>query len=83
MVCGSCHEDFAPINYPQAVQTTGDLTAFKLRRGMLQTYVENGWMPPNNTLTAEERKGLWKSLVREHFDAESMTGTFVDWLKGR
>jgi hypothetical protein len=82
MNCGSCHQEFAPINYPQAVQTKGDLAAFKRKEGMLQTYVENGWMPANNDLTPAERKGLWRSLVKEYFDAETQTGTLIDWLKG-
>lgn len=82
MNCGSCHEDFAPINYPQAVQTKGDLTAFKRKEGMLRTYVENGWMPLNNDLTPAERKGLWRSLIKGYFDAENQSGTLIDWLKG-
>lgn len=82
MACGKCHQDFAPINYPQSVRTQGDLTAFQNHVGLGQTYVEKGWMPPGNTLSPEERKALWKCLMQDYFDPVRRDGVLVRWLRG-
>lgn len=83
MKCAGCHESFAPINYLEAVRSDRDLKGVKTKRGIAQTFVEKGWMPPNNDLTPEERKVLWCSVTREYFDPVTRTGVLIDWLKGR
>ncbi|HWD39948.1 MAG TPA: hypothetical protein VG944_13955 [Fimbriimonas sp.] len=82
MVCSSCHDGFAPINYPQAVRTWGDVNAFERKMGLVQTYVEGGYMPPKSTLTPAERHALWECLMKQYFDPATETGTLIDWLKG-
>lgn len=82
MKCGSCHEDFARLNFPQPLTTSRDVRALKTHRSLMQTYIEEGWMPPRNDLTTEERTALWRCLSKEYLDPGKMTGAFVDWLKG-
>lgn len=81
MNCAQCHDHFAPINFLQAVRSDRDVEALLGGRGMVQTYIEKGWMPPNNNLTAEERTALWKCLLTEYLDAKTGTGLFASWLK--
>ena len=84
MNCAKCHDDFAKIDYLQAVRSNRDVLAFsKLRQGMVQTYIEKGWMPPGIPLTPDQRHSLWNCLMKEYFDLNTRTGLFVDWLKGK
>lgn len=78
MNCAVCHT----INFPQAVRTQGDQKAFKSHMGLVQSYVENGWMPPNNDLSPAERRQLWQNLLKEYFDPSQKSGLLIDWLKG-
>jgi hypothetical protein len=82
MNCARCHDDFAKINYIQAVRS--DFGTFKLGQGIPQTYIEKGWMPPitGNSLNPDERHVLWVCLMRQYFDPQKQSGVFVDWLKG-
>jgi hypothetical protein len=83
MNCASCHNDFAKINYLQAVRSNRDVKAFESGKGIVQTYIEKGWMPPRNTLSQNERTALWKCLMTEYFNPTNNSGILVDWLKGK
>jgi len=83
MKCGSCHSQTSSINYPAAADTNIGFLVFEEKRGLAQTYVEKGWMPPANNLSESERKVLWKSLSKQYLDSTNMTGEFVEWLKGK
>lgn len=83
MNCAACHDSVGPINYPAAVRSTRDVMAFKTDKGLLQDYVERGWMPPGNSLSTVEREALWRCLSKEYFDPASRTGVLVEWLKGK
>jgi hypothetical protein len=50
---------------------------------MIETYIEEGWMPPDNHLSADERQALWKCLMEEYFDLNQQSGLLIDWLKGQ
>jgi hypothetical protein len=50
---------------------------------LIETYIEKGWMPPDNHLSANERQALWKCLAEEYFDLNQQSGLFIDWLKGQ
>lgn len=82
MDCASCHQDFAPLNYLTAVRTNRDVNSFRRGEGIVQTYLEEGWMPPGFGLTALERKALWRCLIAEYFDLKTQSGILVNWLKG-
>lgn len=81
MNCASCHESFAPINYPEAMRTDRDAIAVKTGIGIAQTFVEEGLMPPGNTLSPVERKALWRCLTKEYMDRGE--GAFIQWLRGQ
>ena len=81
MNCTSCHDSFAPLNFPAGIKTTRDLNALKLRQPIAQSYVESGEMPPGNKLTPEERKALWRCLSSEYYDPGTRSGLLVDWLR--
>ncbi|MEO7340576.1 MAG: hypothetical protein ABI073_06840 [Luteolibacter sp.] len=88
MDCSRCHEDFAPINYLQAVPSNRDIgSTFRLGQSMIQTNIERGWMPPPSPLiiplTNPERVALFRCLTREYCDLSAGTGILVDWLKGK
>jgi hypothetical protein len=91
MNCVECHDSsFSRINYLQAARSNRDPLAFERHEGLLQTYIEEGWMPPGpgpelttNTLTLDERKVLWKALTMEYLDLDRQSGIFVDWLRGK
>jgi|SRR5579872_439211 len=84
MNCAKCHDDFAKIDYLQAVRSNRDVLAFsKLKQGMVQTYIEQGWMPPGISLTTDQRHSLWNCLMKEYFDLTTRAGVLVDWLKGK
>jgi hypothetical protein len=83
MRCAGCHEAFAPLNYPEPVRTDREVRSMKRTRGIAQTFVEDGLMPPGNDLTASERRALWRALSLEYYDSTSGSGTLVDWLRGR
>lgn len=82
MNCVRCHGDLVKIDYPLAVRTDRDIKSFETKKGMVQTYVESGLMPPNNTLSSAERQGLWRCLMKEYFDSSTQAGSFVEWLRG-
>ena len=82
MRCPSCHKGSQSLNYPQSAQTNIGLLIFEQKKGLVQTYVENGWMPPNNTLTPAERTALWRCIDSEYLDSRNLSGTFINWLKG-
>jgi hypothetical protein len=81
MKCGACHEEIGRLNYPLSVPNDRDTTSFEAKEGMLKTFIEKGYMPPHNTLTADERTALWRCLSKEYFDPETRRGTLVDWLR--
>ncbi len=81
MNCAECHDDFAKINYLQAVRSDRDVKAFVGKRGMVQTFIENGWMPPDRNLTSQERTALWKCLMNQYLNLKTIDGLFVSWLK--
>jgi hypothetical protein len=84
MNCAKCHDDFAKIDYLQAVRSNRDVLAFsKLKQGMVQIYIEKGWMPPGIPMTTDQRHSLWNCLMKEYFDPNTRTGVFIDWLKGK
>ena len=83
MKCASCHASFAPLNYPEALRTDRDEQSMLKKMGPAQVFVEEGRMPPGNTLTPEERRALWRCLTLEYFDPSTKTGLLTDWLKGR
>jgi hypothetical protein len=83
MNCAKCHDDFAKIDYLQAVRSNRDVLAFsKSQQGMVQTYIEKGWMPPGIPMTTDQRHSLWNCLMKEYFDPNTRTGVLVDWLMG-
>jgi hypothetical protein len=81
--CTACHGEFAPLNFDLSVSTDRDASSFESKRGIAQTYIENGYMPPGNRLSPEERRVLWIGLSRAYFDPKTGQGAFVDWLKGK
>jgi hypothetical protein len=81
MNCASCHDTFAPLNYLQAVQSNRVLT-FLGHKGMIQTYIEKGYMPPGADLTDAERTALWRCLTLEYLDLRTRSGLLIQWLKG-
>jgi hypothetical protein len=81
MNCAQCHDSFAPINYPQAIDIDGNRRAFRRGMGLTATFVEDGVMPPGNVLTPVERKALWRCLTKEYFDPQRREGLLIDWLK--
>lgn len=83
MNCAACHDQFAAINFPQAVRSNRDPDSLLGGHGMVQTYIEKGWMPPNNHLTADERTALWKCLMTEYLDLKTGRGLLADWLKNK
>jgi hypothetical protein len=83
MNCASCHAHIGSVNYMIGVRTDADDKSFQTHQGMLQTFIEKGYMPPNNSLTPEERHALWECVSKEYFDPETCKGDFVDWLKGK
>ena len=80
--CASCHAQFGPLNYLQAVRSNFDVKLFRSHHGLVQTYVEKGWMPPGNTLTKDERHALWETVSKQYFNPATRTGLLVDWLRG-
>jgi hypothetical protein len=91
MNCAECHDSsFSRVNYLQGVRSNRDVLAFERHEGILQTYLEEGWMPPgpgpeltSNALTLNERRVLWKALTLEYLDLDRQSGVFIDWLKGK
>ena len=85
MNCAECHNSAkqGPLNYLLAVRSDRDVRAFEGSKGMIETYIAKGWMPPDNHLSADERKALWKCLMEEYFDLNQQSGLLIDWLKGQ
>ena len=82
MNCASCHDEFAKINYPLALRSDQELKSFEAKNGLVQTTIEQGFMPPNNTLNATERHALWVCLSQEYLNLAKQEGLFLDWLRG-
>lgn len=82
MKCSKCHNDFAAINYPQAVRTDLDPGAILDKNGIVHSYIEQGLMPRDQHLSAVEREALWKCLMKEYYDGEAQQGILYEWLKG-
>ena len=82
MNCASCHDDFARINYPLALRSDQEQKSFEAKKGLVQTTIEQGFMPPNNTLNANERHALWVCLSKEYLNLAKHEGLFLDWLRG-
>lgn len=82
MNCASCHDAIGPINYPLAVRSSRDVLAFKTDKGLVESYIEKGYMPPGNTLTDAERHALWLCVSKEYYNPHTRSGVFVDWLRG-
>jgi hypothetical protein len=83
MDCAKCHDAFAPLNFPEPVRTDREVRSMRRGKGIAQTFIEQGWMPPGNTLSHEERQVLWKSLSAEYFNPATSDGVLTDWLKGK
>ena len=82
MNCASCHDGFGRLNYLIGVRSDGDIKSFEAKHGLVQSFIEQGFMPPGNTLSPVERHALWECVSKEYFDPATGTGAFVDWLKG-
>jgi hypothetical protein len=69
MNCAKCHDglQLGSLNYP-------------LNRVLLHSFVEGGKMPPQNSLTTDERRGLVHCLEAEYFG--SGPASFTGWLRG-
>ncbi len=81
--CAKCHESTNRINFPQTVRGTVCWTSFADKKDLVQTYVEQGWMPPGAELAPDERSALWNCLRKEYLDLTGPSGVFVEWLKGK
>ena len=82
MSCASCHANFGKLNYLLGVRSDGDVKSFEAKQGLIQSFIEQGIMPPGNTLSPAERHALWECVSKEYFDPVTQTGAFVDWLRG-
>jgi len=76
MNCSLCHNDtfLGAINYPQAVRSNFNTMAFQTKQGLVETYIAQGWMPPDYTLTPPERTVVTNCLLTEY------EGLLKDWL---
>jgi hypothetical protein len=85
MNCSVCHNEdgVGAINYLQAVYNKRDVTAFRDKESMINTFVKNGWMPPGPPLSVAERSAVAACVVKEYYDQETQSGVFMDWLKGK
>lgn len=79
--CASCHNSFAPINSWLALRSDQETKSYEKKIGLVQWAIESGYMPPNNTLTKDERHALWKTVTKQYCDLETGDGDFVQWLK--
>lgn len=82
MKCAACHESFGKLNYLLGVRSDGDIKSFEAKHGLVQSFIEQGFMPPGNSLNAAERHALWECVSKEYFNPAKGTGAFVNWLKG-
>jgi len=82
MQCSKCHDSVGKLNYPQAVKSNVANLVFEEKQSLVQSYIENGWMPPKTYLSSAERHALWLCLDKEYFDPRECSGRLVDWLKG-
>ncbi|MHB8638006.1 MAG: hypothetical protein ACYC96_16225 [Fimbriimonadaceae bacterium] len=83
MNCASCHESVGKLNYLLGVRSDSDVKSFEAKHGLVQSFIEQGFMPPGNRLSPDERHALWECVSKAYFDPATGTGAFVDWLKGR
>lgn len=84
MECSWCHEDFAPLNYLQAVPNERDLSGtFRRKESMVRTSIVDGWMPPDNDLSSVEREVLYEALAAEYANLDTYQGVFFDWLRSK
>ncbi|MEO7718272.1 MAG: hypothetical protein ABIY70_18885, partial [Capsulimonas sp.] len=82
MKCSKCHDDFAAINYPQALRTDLDPGVILDKNGIVHSYIKQGLMPRGQHLSDVEREALWRCLMKEYYDGESQHGLLYEWLKG-
>ncbi len=82
MNCTSCHDGWFSVNSWLALRSDQEERSFESKQGLLQTYIEQGLMPPGNRLNPDERHALWQALTKEYCDLKTGKGTFVDWLRG-
>ncbi|MGX0890490.1 hypothetical protein AB7M22_002498 [Pseudomonas sp. ADAK2 TE3594] len=77
MDCSECHslDGLGALNFPTATNVTNS------PGNQILEYISQGWMPPGNKLSADERKALFKCLTKEYHDISANQGLFVDWLK--
>ncbi|MDR3690089.1 MAG: hypothetical protein P4L46_11965 [Fimbriimonas sp.] len=84
MNCGNCHRGPTALNFPTSAETTVGFQNFEAKKGLVQTYIEQGWMPPGPTLSDREKRDLWRSLDAEYLEPtgpDGPSGLLVDWLK--
>ncbi len=82
MNCARCHEGTANLNYPMTVKGNLGEVSFEEKKDLAQTYIQQGWMPPNSDLTVAERSALWNALQKQYLNTAGPTGLLVDWLRG-
>lgn len=82
MRCTNCHDNFATINYPQALRTDLDPGIFLDPKGMVHTFISKGYMPPGSTLSPLEREAVWRCLMLEYYDPNTEHGLLISWLEG-
>jgi len=82
MNCGACHDGIGSINYLAAAPSSRDTGAFEAKKGLVQSFIEQGIMPPGNDLSPSEREELYRRLTSDYLDVEHGTGKLVAWLKG-
>jgi hypothetical protein len=81
--CADCHDKFAKLNFEVGVTTDRESKSFEAKKGLVQTYIEQGYMPPGAHLSPAERTALWESIKTNYYDQAAGNGAFIDWLKGR
>jgi hypothetical protein len=83
MNCGACHDRLGSINYLAAVRSSRDIGAFESKKGLVQSFIEQGIMPPGNTLTLDQRRELYRRVSDAYLDLDRGTGALVDWLRSQ
>src|SRR5262249_20006772 len=85
MNCAECHNSAkqGPLNYLLAVRSDRDVRAFEGSKGMIETYIAKGWMPPDKSPQCLRAESLCKCLIEEYFDLNQQSGLLIDWLKGQ
>ncbi len=82
--CDKCHREANSINYPAAIDTNIGFLNFEAKKGFAQTLIDKGLMPPQSSLSIDERRILWRCLSLNYLrqsDLGDPIGQLVDWLK--